>query len=571
MDFSVLGLNDNANVSLNTREKNGIVYVDIKMTLDGESIPEKFKIRWSFPDTDCYSTWSPSLKADRFLAPNWRKRKTESRLASWMPVQSLISMSGQNRLCIALSDTKTPVSIATGIREENAAFDCDVEFFTVPTAAIKEYSATLRLDTRDIPYYDSIYDVTRWWEEDCGYTPAYVPEHAKLPMNSLWYSFHQQLDPDEIIRQCKLSKPLGMDTVIIDDGWQTDDNNRGYAYCGDWEVTPAKFPDMREFVDRVHAEGMKVMLWYSVPYIGVHSKAYQKFHDMLLDSSGKEWFCADPRYRKVREFLTETYANAVRSWGLDGLKLDFIDAFKLNGKSLEDDPRRDYTSLEDAIDALMNEVTAALRKINPEILIEFRQSYIGPTIRKYGNMLRVGDCPNDAIRNRCAVVDMRLTSGKTPVHSDMLMWNYGDTVESAALQFANILYSVPQISMLIDKLSDEHFKMLRYYLSFWREHRKILLDGRLTATNPESCYGIVRTDLDMCAVITLYNETMVENVGKYAAVVNASRSGTVYVKDCAGREYEVVSCTGKKLNSEVFGSEGISAVNVPMCGILFIK
>lgn len=571
MEFSVLGLNDNAHVSLNTCEKNGIVYVDIKMTLDGESIPEKFKIRWSFPDTDCYSTWSPSLKADRFLAPNWRKRKTESRLASWMPVQSLISMSGQNRLCIALSDTKTPVSIATGIREETAAFDCDVEFFTVPTAAIKEYSATLRLDTRDIPYYDSIYDVTRWWEEDCGYSPAYVPEHARLPMNSLWYSFHQQLDPDEIIRQCKLSKPLGMDTVIIDDGWQTDDNNRGYAYCGDWEVTPTKFPDMREFVDRVHAEGMKVMLWYSVPYIGVHSKAYQKFHDMLLDSSGKEWFCADPRFKEVRGFLTETYVNAVRSWGLDGLKLDFIDAFKLNGKSLEYDPRRDYTSLEDAIDALMNEVTAALREINPEILIEFRQSYIGPTIRKYGNMLRVGDCPNDAIRNRCAVVDMRLTSGNTPVHSDMLMWNYGDTVESAALQFANILYSVPQISMLIDRLSDEHFKMLRYYLSFWREHRKILLDGRLTATNPESCYGIVRADLDMRAVITLYNETMVENVGKYAAVVNASRSGTVYVKDCAGREYEIVSCTGKKLQSGVFGSEGISAVNVPMCGILFVK
>ena len=79
---------------------------------------------------------------------------------------------------------------------------------------------------------------------------------------------------------------------------------------------------------------------------------------------------ADPRFKEVRGFLTETYVNAVRSWGLDGLKLDFIDAFKLNGKSLEYDPRRDYTSLEDAIDALMNEVTAALREINPEILIE---------------------------------------------------------------------------------------------------------------------------------------------------------------------------------------------------------
>ena len=29
-----------------------------------------------------------------------------------------------------------------------------------------------------------------------------------------------------------------MESIIVDDGWQTDDNNRGYAYCGDWAVTP---------------------------------------------------------------------------------------------------------------------------------------------------------------------------------------------------------------------------------------------------------------------------------------------------------------------------------------------
>jgi alpha-galactosidase len=71
------------------------------------------------------------------------------------------------------------------------------------------------------------------------------------------------------------------------------------------------------------------------------------------------------------------------------------------GKSLEFDERRDYHSLEDAVDALMAETADTLRGINPEVLIEFRQRYVGPAIRKYGNMLRVKDCPNDAIRNRC--------------------------------------------------------------------------------------------------------------------------------------------------------------------------
>ena len=572
MEFSVLGLKDGAHVALETRENgNGIIYVDVRLTLDTQSIPKSFKIRWSFPDIDCYSVWSPSLKSDRYLAPNWSKRTTKSRLASWMPVQSLVSMKGQNRLCIAVSDALTPISIATGIREETASFDCDVEFFTVPTAALTEYQATIRLDTRDIPYYDSIYDVTGWWETECGYTPAYVPEQAKLPMNSLWYSFHQNLNPEKIIEQCRLSKPLGMDTVIVDDGWQTDDSNRGYAYCGDWEPTPSKFPDMKGFVDRVHETGMKVMLWYSVPYIGIHSKAYEKFKDMLLEGSNKEWFCADPRYKQVRQFLTEAYISAVRDWGLDGLKLDFIDAFSLKGKSLEPDSRRDYTSLEDAVDALMREVTDALKAINPDILIEFRQSYIGPTIRKYGNMLRVGDCPNDAIRNRTAITDMRLTSGSTPVHSDMLMWNYNDTVESAALQFASVLYSVPQISVLIDKLSPEHYDMLKFYLDFWRAHRDILLDGKLTATNPESCYGIVRSDKDGRSVITLYNETVIDKVGKEAVAVNASRSETVFIKDCPGRSYRIVDCMGHELESGTFENSTVNIKTLPMCSLIFIK
>ena len=38
-----------------------------------------------------------------------------------------------------------------------------------------------------------------------------------------------ELDEAELLRELKLAKTLGMETVIIDDGWQTDDNSRGYA------------------------------------------------------------------------------------------------------------------------------------------------------------------------------------------------------------------------------------------------------------------------------------------------------------------------------------------------------
>lgn len=112
------------------------------------------------------------------------------------------------------------------------------------------------------------------------------------------------------------------------------------------------------------------------------------------------------------------------------------------------------------MDVLLTDAMTSLTAINPDILIEFRQSYVGPSIRKYGNMLRVADCPNDAIMNRADIVNLRFTSGKTAVHSDMIMWNPEDRVESAALQFASILYSVPQISMRLECLPADHYKML---------------------------------------------------------------------------------------------------------------
>lgn len=572
MIFKISDGNKNANFSLNENIVDNILYLTVNMTLPEVQIPESFKIQWNFSAKDVYSTWSPSLDRIHGLYFDWGKLENKSRLASWMPLQQLVSPTGKNKLNISVSDVDTPISIRTGICEEDATFACEIEFFTYPSAPTDSYSATIRLDMRDIPYYDSIYDAVQWWENDCGYTPAYVPEHARLPMDSLWYSFHQQLDRNEIIKECKLSKALGMETVIIDDGWQTDDNNRGYAYCGDWKVAPKKMGDMASLIDEIHNIGMKVILWYSVPFVGIYSEKYEEFKDMLLDGAGNAGtsFALDPRYKKVRDYLVNIYADAVHNWNLDGLKLDFIDSFILKGKSLEYDSRRDYQSLENAIHALLSEIKNALTAINPEILIEFRQSYIGPSIRKYGNMLRVGDCPCDILKNRVNVVKLRLTSGKTAVHSDMIMWNTDDTPENAALQFVSILYSVPQISMRIDKLPESHYRMLKYYISFWKAHRDVLLDGKLTAKNPESEYSIVSSVLDGKEVITSYTDTVITVTEGYTVAVNGTAGTRIIIKNAKGKEFRVVNCMGEEITNGTIQTS-IEEIAVPVAGMIFIQ
>ena len=572
MNFRIAQNDTSAEILLSTETDGDILYLTVNLSMPEAKVPQPFRVQWSFDATDVYSTWSPSLDRIHGLYFDWSMIENKSRLASWMPLQQLISAKGNNKLNISVSDVDTPISIRTGIKEEDATFDCEVEFFTVPTAPVSSYTAVIRLDMRNIPYYDSIYDTVGWWENDCGYTPAYVPEYARLPMDSLWYSFHQQLDREKILDECRRAKQLGMETVIIDDGWQTDDNNRGYAYCGDWKVAKSKMGDMASLVEEIHKTGMKIILWYSVPYVGIHSEKYAEFRDMFLDGAGNadNSFALDPRYKKIRDYLVSIYTEAVKEWKLDGLKLDFIDSFLLKGKSLEYDERRDFQSLEDAIHALMTEVKNSLTKINPHIMIEFRQSYVGPSIRKYGNMLRVGDCPCDMLKNRVNVVKLRLTSGKTAVHSDMIMWNTQDTPENAAMQFVSILYAVPQISMLIEKLPESHRNMLRHYISFWKEHRDILLDGKLTAKNPESEYSIVSSVLDNKEIFTSYTDTVIPVTTDYTVAVNGTRGNSLIIKGADGRSYRVVDCMGNETHNGTFTSD-LAEINVPTAGMIFIQ
>ena len=558
-------------VALKNSVENDVMYVDVKMVQNAKAVPEQFSVKWKISGDDCCGVWN-SFARNHTIRADWGSVSAISRLASGMPIQQITTFDGNNKICVSLSDVDTPSKITMGYCEETAEILCEAVFFTLPTNAVESYSAKIRIDMRNVPFYDSIYDTVEWWENECGYKSAFVPESAKLPMDSLWYSFHQNLEKDKILEECRLSKELGMQTVIIDDGWQTDDNNRGYAYCGDWAVCENKMGDMAALVEEIHKIGQKVILWYSVPFVGLHCEKYEEFKDYLLDKSGneKDFWALDPRYKKVREYLCGIYKKAITDWKLDGLKLDFIDSFVLKGKSLEYDERRDYQSLEDAIHALMSEIKAELTAINSDILIEFRQSYIGPSIRKYGNMLRVGDCPGDILANRSQIVNLRMTSGKTAVHSDMIMWSENDSAENAALQFANVIFSVPQISMLIKELPQDHTEMLKFYISFWMEYRHVLLDGKLTAKNPENDYSQASATLDNTTVTAVYTNNVVDSKSDKTVVVNASGFDSVIVKNAAEKSFTVKNCKGEIIGNGTL-KNNLEEIAVTKSGIIIIE
>ncbi len=568
--YRIDGQTPGAQYSIGVSEGGGVTKVSVAVRFGKAVVPEAFRVVWKEPCVDCYSTLSPSIRCDRGLHPDWRPQKTEAYINQFMPVHQVISLQGRNRMCIAVSDVETPVTIRSGVCETDACMEYTVEFFTKPTAAREAYSAVIRIDRRDIPYEESASDAVKWWREDMGYATASVPAAATDPVYSSWYSFHHRVNREGLLRECQLARPLGMKTLIIDDGWQTSLDIGGYSYCGDWQPAVGKMGDMRGLIADIHRLGMRVLLWFSAPFMGKNAARFDEFRGMFINGNERGGvYYLDPRYAKVRAYITERLTSAMTDWELDGLKIDFVNNFVPNENTAAAKPEMDCPSFTDAVGRLMRDIYGAVTSIRPDALIEFRQSYIGPAMCQCANILRVADSPADAIRNRADVLNIRLFNPGVMVHSDMLMWHAEDSVDSAAVQLANTLYAVPQISVHIEALPEEQRRMLKYYLDFWTRYKKVLLEGKLTALCPESRYVQACAALGDTAVVTCYADCLVTAQTLKLVVINASMRNELVIKNCGNRRYRINDCMGTTLASGVVG-DALASFEVPRGGMVFL-
>jgi len=540
-------------VETKTPEK-GVELWEFAMVADKPSVPGKWAVSCNFPLKDVVGRWATA--GSKKIPPDWGGWFNSS-LYSQAPVLAYFSDSNENRGVIACSEALRRVNFRMGVHEPSATSCYWAELFSEPEAPLGSYKVSFRLDFRPIFYADAIRGAFAWFGTMPAYRPAAVPAAAFDPLYSFWYSYHQGVNTANVEKECAAAVPYGMKTAIIDDGWQTDDNSGRYAYCGDWEVSTNRFADFPGHIKKVQEKGMKYMIWYSVPYVGFKSKNFAKFKGKYLyEDHGMLAAVLDPRFPEVREFLIGKYEQAVRDWGVDGLKLDFIDSFGFRGADpavKEDYAGRDIKSLPEAIDRLMTDVNKRLAAIKPGVLIEFRQSYIGPAILKYGNMLRAADCPMDVLSNRIRTLDLRLSCGPAAVHSDMLMWNMDESPEAASKQFWNILFSVPQISVRLEEISAAHRAKLREMLDFWLAHRETIMKGELRPMRPDLNYPIVYAYGKDEQVVAVYDPAMVVEVdrsrGPIVYIVNATDAKTLVVREGKNvREVKVAPCSTLRLD-----------------------
>ncbi|MER7752257.1 glycoside hydrolase family 36 protein [Kitasatospora sp. NPDC097643] len=443
----------------------------VEVTAEGQG---DVRIEWRVPCVDVTAFWTPEPRGTGWLPAAWTAPRRVG-LANGAPIAALVG-TGDVAVC-AFAAERPDVLAAAGVVEETGEF----RFWAQAAGRL-----TVRIDTSRRHFGRCLADLAAWW--GTGRTVD-IPDAARRPAYSTWYAMHQDITPKGVETQAALGKELGLDVIIVDDGWMTADRTRGYAHCGDWE--PVSLPDTAAHVRRVHDLGVQYLLWYALPFIGKDSAAFERIgRYALADAAQLGAVVADPRYPEVRAFLTDRLARAVEEWGMDGLKVDFVDWFA-RAEPPEAGPEADCTSVDEGVERLLDGIRRRITAAHPGAMIEHRQPYVSPGLWPYVTMIRAVDCPLGPQENRQRTVDVRLAAGPVPVHSDMLMWHPAEPPEQIACHLINVLFSVPQISVDLAAQGPDQREAIAFWLGVFREHLDTLQLGELRPARPDLGYPMV--------------------------------------------------------------------------------
>ncbi|CUM36314.1 alpha-galactosidase [Streptomyces gardneri] len=560
------GLGSDAWESSVTLPEDGVALIEVTAK---EAVT--LRAEWRVPCVGATAYWTPDTNASRWLPPSWTAPRTVS-LALGAPVAALVGTHDRALCTAAAGETAAPVRVGAGVVEESGEFAFTMEQELTPGGP----PARLRIDLGGRHFATTLRAVTDWWAEGVDH-PGVAPA-ARMPAYSTWYSLHQNVDAAVVEHQAVLAAGLGCESIIVDDGWQTADRTRGYGHCGDWEPNPEAFPDLAAHVAEVHRTGLAYLLWYALPFIGRHNDAWDRFKGMILREVPElDAAVLDPRHPEVRGYLIEKVSRAVEEWGMDGVKLDFIDLF-----ARADPPPApagaDHDTVHEGVRRLLADLDARLRRTRPDVIVEHRQPYVSPGLWPYATMVRTVDCPLSPAENRQRIVDCRLTAGPLAVHADMIMWNSAETPESVAVHLVNALFSVPQISVDLAAQTPDQLAALGFWLGVFRRHADVLQLGTLEPARPDLGYPQVRAGDDRTTIVARYAPLPValpdrDATGGQGTLLVANADGDPVVLLTTERPERALArvqdCRGEILSETVLDLvAGVNPVTVPTGGLL---
>ena len=117
--------------------------------------------------------------------------------------------------------------------------------------------------------------------------PQWARKKRPLLINS-WEAAFFDFDDDKLVEFAQAAKELGIEMLVMDDGWFGDrcDDHRA---LGDWQVNEEKLKGgLTSLIQRVNALGIQFGIWYEPEMISPDSDLYRAHPDWAICAPGRE-------------------------------------------------------------------------------------------------------------------------------------------------------------------------------------------------------------------------------------------------------------------------------------------
>lgn len=158
--------------------------------------------------------------------------------------------------------------------------------------------------------------------------PRYLDVKRPVLINN-WEATYFDFNTDKIIQLAKQAKELGIELLVLDDGWfgKRNDDNSG---LGDWFVNEEKLPGgIKRIADEVNRIGLQFGLWFEPEMINEDSQLYRNHPDwVLMDPDRKPMMSRnqlvlDMSRQDVVDYLYDCISKILDSANISYIKWDF--------------------------------------------------------------------------------------------------------------------------------------------------------------------------------------------------------------------------------------------------------
>jgi len=279
-----------------------------------------------------------------------------------------------------------------------------------------------------LDYYDPL---QRWSQimADQGITFKPCPDFG---YDSFWcnWGYRKDWNLSHGLDRLDEFKALGIKAVTIDDGW--------FEYYGDWSPSTNRFPggdqQLKEWVDQLHAAGLKVAFWW-VPCIG-GPETIKKHPDWVIkDKEGnphsihwKDSQMLCPAIPEVIQYHKDLTRKFIKEYGFDGFKLDgiYVAPQCYNPLHHHKAPDESYAAYEDVFKAIYE--TAMELKPNGDFVLGMCPcgALCSPFYLQWGNRPVAADPPLMTISTRHRVKAYKALLGPTSCVDNDFHERYND-------------------------------------------------------------------------------------------------------------------------------------------------